>query len=65
MAVIEKMKEPPQRYRDREREIELQAAVERFWNFCRSKVPLDSLKDEDQDECWALDALGRQLLKHK
>jgi len=63
MATVEKLKEPPQSYRDRKREIELQDAVERFWNFVRSKVPLDSLADKDQDECWALDTLGRQILK--
>lgn len=54
---------PSQSFRDREREIELEAAVRRFWNFVRSKVPLDSLKEADQDECWALDQLGRKLLK--
>jgi hypothetical protein len=53
----------PQSYRDRKREIELQDALERFWDFIRSKVPLDALKDKDQDECWALDALGREILK--
>ena len=63
MAVVKEAKEPPQRYRDRKREFELQDAVERFWNFCRSKVPLDSLADADQDECWALDDLGRLLLR--
>lgn len=62
MKTIEKVKEPPQSYRDRKREIELQDAVERFWDFCRSKVLLDTLDEKDQDECWALDALGRRLL---
>lgn len=51
MATIAKLKETPQSYRDRKREIELQDALERFWDFCRSKVPLDSLEDKDQDEC--------------
>ncbi|HSY26555.1 MAG TPA: hypothetical protein VK832_03545 [Burkholderiaceae bacterium] len=63
MATVAKSKEPPQSYHDREREIELEAALERFWNFCRTCVPLDSLEDKDQDECWALDKLGRRLLK--
>ena len=54
---------PTQSYRDRGREIELEAAVRRFWNFVRCSVPLDSLPDKAQDECWALDRLGRELLK--
>lgn len=61
---VEKLKDAPQSYRDRKREIELQDALERFWEFVRSKVILDSLSDKDQDECWALDALGRELLKN-
>ena len=55
---------PPQRFQDRSREIELEQALRRFWNFTRGAVPLDSLTDEMQDECWALDALGRKILKH-
>ena len=60
---IETRPAPSKSYRDREREIELEAAVRRFWNFVRGQVPLDSLTEDDQDECWALDKLGRELLK--
>lgn len=62
---IEARPAPGQRYRDREREIKLEAAVRRFWNFVRGQVPLDSLTEDDQDECWALDKLGRELLEKK
>ena len=55
--------QPSERFRNREREIELEAALRRMWNFVRSDVPLDSLADDAQDECWALDKLGRDLLK--
>lgn len=60
---IEDIEQPPQRFRDRKREIELEAAVRRFWEFTRAAVPLDTLTDEMQDECWALDALGKEILK--
>ena len=63
-AVKDTIKEP-QRFRDREREIELEAALRRFWEFTRSAVSLDTLTDDMQDECWALDALGKKLLRSK
>ena len=58
---IEDTIKEPQRFRDREREIELEAALRRFWEFTRSDVSLDTLTDDMQDECWALDAVGKKL----
>lgn len=62
---IEDTEQQPQRFRDRAREIELEAALRRFWEFTRAAVPLDALSDDMQDECWALDTLGKQILKRK
>lgn len=56
-------RQPQQNFRDRKRELELEAALLRFWTFVRTKIPLDSLLGKDQLECWALDDLGRKLLK--
>ena len=64
-STVEEIDQQPQRFRDREREIELEAALRRFWEFTRTAVPLDVLTDEMQDECWALDALGRAILTRK
>lgn len=61
---IEIIDEPPQRFRDREREIELEAAVRRLWEFART-TPLDALTEDQQDECWALNKLGRDLLNRR